>query len=142
MAARTGRGGGTAVRWAYGVIVALCAALAVLVHHEVPSTGLSPMSGMSHVLPAGTSPDRHASPDAAQPSRADTATHPPHDGACSASGTQHCAAAGVNSLHLAVPAHSTLPTPATPAPTLSRHAPGAVVSRAPPDLSVLSRLRI
>ncbi|MET7736993.1 hypothetical protein ABZT02_37530 [Streptomyces sp. NPDC005402] len=48
MARRAGRGGG-AVRWAYGVIVLLRAALAGLVHHEVSATGASPTSLISGI---------------------------------------------------------------------------------------------
>ncbi|MET8079213.1 hypothetical protein [Streptomyces sp. NPDC005303] len=135
MARRAGRDGG-AVRSAYLVVFALCAVLAVLVHHEVSAAGVSPISGMSHGAMSAT------------PALSATGGSSARDlgaGACTGAGMEHCSAAGVSSVHLVAQDRSGIPSPASPAqlsPTPSGHAPGAVVSRAPPDLSVLSRLRI
>ena len=130
---RAGRSGGRAVRWAYGVVVTLCAVLAVLVHHEVTAIGAAPMPGMSHA---------HGMPDAPQPSISGSSTHDLGAGVCAGAGMQHCSAAGVSSVHLVAPEHSDVPPPVNLLSALSGHAAGAVVSRAPPDLSVLSQLRI
>lgn len=145
MTIRAGHSGGSAVRWAYGVIVTLCVVLAVLAHHEVSATGVPSMAGMSHAMPAAV----HAPhgipdvPDAAAPSVSGSSTHTPGDGMCAGAGMQHCSAASVGSVHLVAPDHSEIPPPANlPRALLSGPAPGAVVSRAPPDLSVLSQLRI
>ncbi|WP_405881240.1 DUF6153 family protein [Streptomyces sp. NBC_01136] len=145
MAMRAGRsGGGTAVRWAYGVIVTLCAALAVLVHHEVSTTGVPPMPGMAHAaMPTTVNVNAvHVMPDAAEPSVSGSSTHGLDGGMCAGAGMQHCSAASVGSVQLVVPDHSGFPSPVNLSQALSGHAPGAVVSRAPPDLSVLSQLRI
>ncbi|MFD8221940.1 DUF6153 family protein [Streptomyces sp. NPDC059697] len=143
MAMRARRsGGGTAVRWAYGVIVTLCAALAVLVHHEVSTIGVPPMPGMSHAAMPTTVHSVHVMPDTAEPFFSGSSTHNLDDGSCAGAGMRHCSAASVGSVHLVVPEHSGFPPPVNLSQALSGHAPGAVVSRAPPDLSVLSQLRI
>jgi hypothetical protein len=143
MAVRAGHSGGTAVRWAYGVIVTLCAVLAVLVHHEVSTTGVSPMAGMSHAAIPSAVHGAHGMPEAAAPSVSDSSTHSPGHGMCAGAGMQHCSAASVGSVHLVAPDHSEIPPSANlPRALLSGPAPGAVVNRAPPDLSVLSQLRI
>jgi hypothetical protein len=55
---------------------------------------------------------------------------------------QHCTAASVPAVQLALPNQSAFDLSADLLPALSGRAPGAVTSRAPPDLSVLSQLRI
>jgi hypothetical protein len=135
-------GGGIAVRWAYGVIVALCAALAVLVHHEVSTVGAPPMPGMSHAAMPTTLHAGHAMPKAAQPSFSGASTHDLDEGVCAGAGMQHCGAASVASTPLVAPDPSEFPSPVNLPRVLSGRAPGAVVSRVPPDLSVLSQLRI
>lgn len=144
MAMRAGRGsgGGSAVRWVRGVFVTLCAVLAVLVHHEVSTLGVSPMPGMSRAATPSAAHSTHVMPDAAAPSVSGSSTHNLDAGGCAGAGMQHCAATGVGSTHLVVPDHSGFPSPVNLPQALSGHAPGAVVSRAPPDLSVLSQLRI
>ncbi|MFF0018010.1 hypothetical protein [Streptomyces sp. NPDC005374] len=141
MAMRAGRGGG-AVRWAYGVVVTLCAVLAVLVHHEVTAIGAAPMPGMSLAAMQAADHAGHGMPDAVQPSFSGSSTHDLGAGTCAGAGMQHCGAAGVSSVHLVAPDHNDVPPPVNLPPTLSGNAPGTVVSRAPPDLSVLSQLRI
>lgn len=138
MAMRAGRGsGGTAVRWAYGVIVTLCTALAVLVHHEVPTVWVPPMPAMPSTVRAA-----HVVPDTAAPSFSNSSTHHLDDDVCAGAGMQHCSAASVGPVQLVAPDHSESPLPVKLPQPLSWHAPGAVASRAPPDLSVLSQLRI
>ncbi|KPI02309.1 hypothetical protein OK074_5310 [Actinobacteria bacterium OK074] len=144
MTMRAGRrGGGSAVvRWAYGVVVTLCAALALLVHHEVSMPGVPPMPGMARAAMPSATPAAHVMSDTAAPSVSDPSTHTLDDGGCAGTGMQHCGAANVGSTHLVVPDHSGFPPPVNLPRALSARAPGALVSRAPPDLSVLSQLRI
>jgi hypothetical protein len=139
---------GAAARWTRAAVIALVAALAVLVHHEtaaavthVPSarvSGTSSMAGMHHKAPPAmpVHMSGHAMPSAV------TAPAAVHDGgACSGTAMQHCSAAGVDSMKL-VPPHqpSTGCAPAiSPSAAAGRDVPGTT-GRAPPDLSVLSRL--
>ncbi|MCG7522936.1 DUF6153 family protein [Streptomyces sp. OfavH-34-F] len=61
---------------------------------------------------------------------------------CGMSGMQHCTAAGVGSVQLAVPGQSPVFAPADLHQAVPGSAPAGAVGRAPPDLSVLSQLRI
>ena len=148
--ARRVRARSGAVRWSRAVVLALIAALAVLVHHEtaagavtrIPSSAASVMSGIpgmgsmsSMTMPMD--PAGHEAP------RAGTLAADSVDGACSGMAMQHCSAAGVDTLKLAPPSEPALgqDDAATPGAPTSRDIPGTV-SRAPPDLSVLSRLLI
>ncbi|WP_189269258.1 hypothetical protein [Streptomyces fuscichromogenes] len=132
--------GGTAVRWAYGVFLTLCVALAVLVHHETPATDVSAMPGAVHT-PSVRS-------DRAAPSGAGVS--PLHDigdatcaCACVMPGSQHCGAASVESVRLAAPGPVAFDPLARLRPSVAGRVPGATaIGRAPPDLSVLSQLRI
>ncbi|MGR3937749.1 hypothetical protein [Streptomyces sp. BRA346] len=143
-----GRARGGAVRWARVAAVALLAALAVLLHHEtnsafppsVRATVMTGMAGMAHASSATMSMDGDGD-GRDGPARASApAAHGDDAGACSGMAMQHCSTAGVDGVAYMPPnepwggregdAH------ATPA---GRFVPGAV-SRAPPDLSVLSRL--
>ncbi|GAA2491749.1 hypothetical protein GCM10010276_34040 [Streptomyces longisporus] len=63
-------------------------------------------------------------------------------GGCAASGMQHCATASVDSVQLAVPAENECSPLVDLREAKAGQAPAAVVERAPPDLSVLSQLRI
>jgi hypothetical protein len=132
--------------------------LAVLVHHEtaatvthVPPPGASAASGLAgmHHSPASALPPpvthppvthpqpngRTASPGVTTPAATDDR------GACSGTAAQHCSAAGVDSVQLAPPHQSVLSrAPAVrPGAAVGRDVPGTT-GRAPPDLSVLSRL--
>lgn len=162
MAIRAARGGGIAVRWAYGVFLTLCVALAVLVHHEtsvasvasvtsttsvtpltpIPSmTAPWPMSAPSHAahaMPGGS----HAAAGHAAPTASGSPAHGVDSGDCVMPGMQHCTTASVGSVHLAAPGQSWLAPPADPEPTADSRAPASAVGRAPPELSVLSQLRI
>ncbi|MFG2472899.1 hypothetical protein ACGFXB_46995 [Streptomyces canus] len=136
MTTRTARSGGIAVRWAYGVFLTLCVALAVLVHHETFATVVSPMRGAAHAAhanAAGTSHAHHAR---------GSSTHSADAGGCAMPGMQHCTTASVDSVQLAPPGRSALDPSADLRQAPVGHAPGATVGRSPPDLSVLSQLRI
>ncbi len=145
MTIRSARGGGTAARWAYGVLVTLCVALAVLVHHETPSTDVSSMSSMPdpvhavHVMPDGTPPSSVPTQARVSGTAANYAGH----GTCDMPGMQHCASANVGSVQLAVPDQIAFDPLLNLRQTAAGRTPGAAVAvRAPPDLSVLSRLRV
>ncbi|OIJ84671.1 hypothetical protein [Streptomyces colonosanans] len=129
--------------------IALVAVLAVLVHHETatPMTHVQPssrmveaigMAGMDH----GSAPPARSRSDA--PALLSGATAPVAvgpDGPCSGMAMQHCSAAGVDTVKLVPPAGLAVGhTPAAPSRAAAgRDIPGTV-SRAPPDLSLLSRL--
>ncbi|WP_030901120.1 DUF6153 family protein [Streptomyces sp. NRRL F-5126] len=135
MAQRAARGsGGTALRWTYGVLGTLCVALAVLVHHETCAVAM-PTAGMASTL----SPGHDAHVPAGRPS---ASVHGVVSGGCGMSGMQHCAAASVGSVQLPAPGQSPFVAPADLRATVPGTAPTSAVGRAPPDLSVLSRLRI
>ncbi|MGW1375541.1 hypothetical protein ACWD6P_14870 [Streptomyces sp. NPDC002446] len=143
MTARAG-----AVRWAGGVVLALLAALAVLIHHETAAITASPPRSAAH---AG-----HAMPAMGHPSPAPHAAAADHtdlhgtpapahgaDGsACTDPGMQHCTTASVEVFQLDVPSQGHAAQPADPYRAGPGALPAGTVSRAPPDLSVLSRLRI
>ncbi|MER5224522.1 DUF6153 family protein [Streptomyces flaveus] len=139
--------GGMAVRWAYGVFLTLCVTLAVLVHHETSMTATSPMSGSARMpAPAHAAQamahSGHVMAGEATPSASESSTHGAHSGACAMPGMQHCATAGVGSVQLAAPGQSTFDPPADLERAAAGRAPASTVGRAPPDLSVLSQLRI
>lgn len=151
-----------AVRWTRGAVIALFAALAVLVHHETAAAALAPtMSSAVHVMPgmpgaamAGGSAGQamamssHAHGGAAaQPAEPTVAAAAPSlsdDGpACNGMVMQHCASASVDAVKLVPPTESWVPKGLAPhdVATAGTEAAGTV-GRAPPDLSVLSQLRI
>jgi hypothetical protein len=152
MATVAHRGGGAAhgamLRWTQVAVIALVTVLAVLVHHEtaaaithgapteVPAT--SSLAGMHHLPPSAVL--LHAYGHIEPPSAAASAVAH-HDGACSGTAWQHCSAASVDSVKLAPPHQpSTGWAPALhPGAAAGRDVPGTT-GRAPPDLSVLSRL--
>ncbi|MEW2400445.1 hypothetical protein [Streptomyces sp. NPDC046862] len=147
---RSAPGGGTAVRWAYGVFLALCVALAVLVHHETPAvsaTSARPMPSAAHAVHASHAARAvhtfHGLQGATTaPSVSDTSPHNADGGGCAMPGTQHCTTASVDTVQLAVPGRTAFAPRADLRHDPAGHAPGAAVGRAPPDLSVLSQLRI
>src|SRR4051812_44639372 len=97
MRTRTARSSGVAVRWAYGVFLTLCVALAVLVHHETSVTAVSPMPGAAHAAhatAAGTSHSHHA---------LTSSSHSVDAGGCAMPGMQHCTTASVDSVQLVPP---------------------------------------
>ncbi|MFF8991182.1 hypothetical protein ACF09H_14785 [Streptomyces sp. NPDC014983] len=130
-----------AARRSWAAVLALLAAFVVLVHHDMgavpaaPATAMSAMPGMGHAAHGMTGPDMAALTSAMD-----------HDtgGACSGADMQHCTSAAVGSPQWLVP--PTVRTPAVPGVPghgvlAGRGLPGHP-HRAPPDLSVLSRLLI
>ncbi|MBW8795383.1 MAG: hypothetical protein JF597_17820 [Streptomyces sp.] len=137
---------GSAVRCARAVVVALLAALAVLVHHDtmsvvMPVHSTSAMAGMDHTSAAMTPTAAPAAHGTAL-KVANTAMGD-DGGACPGPGMQHCSAGDVGTAKL-------LPSPAAVTIVRSdalrgmpaRRDPTGTSHRAPPDLSVLSRLLI
>lgn len=134
MTIRSARGG-IAVRWAYGVFLTLCVALAVLVHHETPAMDTSSMPDMAHAV--------HAMPAGTPPSVSGASAHSADDGTCAMPTMQHCTAASVASVQLAAPAQAAFDPLMNLRQAAAGRTPGAAaVGRAPPDLLVLSQLRI
>ncbi|MXM67993.1 hypothetical protein GR925_32310 [Streptomyces sp. HUCO-GS316] len=153
-----------AVRWAGAAVIALLAALAVLMHHETADAAIGRTSGSAaHVMTPGmVMADSHAAPattvsghghghghghtagQAAEP-RAGTApaTSSSHGPACSGMAMQHCSTASLEVIKLAAPSQTPVPwrLAAYGAVATGPKAAGTV-DRAPPDLSVLSQLRI
>ncbi|MGW3941210.1 DUF6153 family protein [Streptomyces phaeochromogenes] len=138
-------GGGTAVRWAYGALLALFVALAVLVHHETSAAGTPSAQHAAHGAMSSmpnTAHTLHVMPGQTAPSVSDASPHNVGDSGCAAPGMQHCATVSVGSVQLAVPGLIEF----DPLSNLRQYkvgrTPGATVGRAPPDLSALSQLRI
>ncbi|EGG44417.1 hypothetical protein SGM_5232 [Streptomyces griseoaurantiacus M045] len=135
MAVRAADGGSGAVRWAYGVLLTLCVALAVLVHHETSAMSAAPpVPRPVHAV--------HSIPDGAAPSVSDVSSHSAGGSGCAMPGMQHCGAAALSTVHLVLPGRSMPDVITPPGPAGEGRAPAAAVGRAPPDLSVLSQLRI
>ncbi|OIK06137.1 hypothetical protein [Streptomyces monashensis] len=137
---------GSAPRWTWATVVALLAALAVLIHHDsvgavTPTTAMSAMPGTDHTASVRTTArtGHHEAARTAAPAM-------DHDGggACSGPAMQHCSSGDVGTPRLLAPpsalAH-TVHGSATPGFPHGR-SPSGVAYRAPPDLSVLSRLLI
>ncbi|MEU5893731.1 hypothetical protein ABZ835_44010 [Streptomyces sp. NPDC047461] len=135
MTFRSARGGGKAVRRAHGVLLTLCVALTVLVHQEPPATDASAM--------ADAAPAVHVIAEQSTASASPAPTHEVGPGACSLPGMPHCTAALVGSVQLAVPRQVASDPLLTPRQGAARRAlETSAVGRAPPDLYVLSRLRL
>ena len=146
----TGRGGG----WWRSAVMAVWLALAVLVHHAALSGDLSAGAPVAHSMamagvagrasPASTSAPR-ATVDRTDPSARAASAHRDGSGgagACAVSGMQVCTTASVDTVSLAVPVLGRWAPIADLFQVVAGPVPGAPVGRAPPDLSVLSRLRI
>jgi hypothetical protein len=147
-----------AVRWADAAVIALLAALAVLIHHEtaVAATSSTPSSA-THVMPPGmamadsrSAPEPmpgHAHESGPEQTAEPIVTAPPmsgaHGQACSGMAMQHCATASFEVVKLVPPTQSRESSglasygAVTAAPKIA-----GAADRAPPDLSVLSQLRI
>lgn len=151
MAIRAAHSGRGVVHWTYGVFLTLFVALAVLVHHE--TAAMSASQGASHVMSASSMPAMDASsmpsaaahvmPDGAVPTAWEpSSAHSMDTGGCAAPGMQHCATSSIASVQLAVPAENELSLFADLREAAAGSTPAGTVGRAPPDLSVLSQLRI
>ncbi|MER6123939.1 hypothetical protein ABT173_15030 [Streptomyces sp. NPDC001795] len=137
---------GSAVRCAWTVVVALLAALAVLIHHDTtsaPAPAMSAMADMDHTSAAMPMTTTAASAGHGTAFQAANMAMDDHSGACSGPAMQHCSAGDVGTTKLAPPpatAHVGR-SDASYGVLAGRGLPGAS-HRAPPDLSVLSRLLI
>ncbi|MFG2935913.1 hypothetical protein [Streptomyces sp. NPDC048282] len=137
---------GSAARCARAVVVALLAALAVLVHHDttsvvMPDHSMSAMAGMDHTSVAMTPTAAPAAHDTVLKT-ANTAMGD-EGGACSGPGMQHCSAGDVGTAKLLPPPAAATVVRSDAFPSMSaQRDPTGTSYRAPPDLSVLSRLLI
>ncbi|MFK0112123.1 hypothetical protein [Streptomyces sp. NPDC091217] len=144
---RIGRPRGSALRWTWAAVVALLAALAVLVHHDAavsatPATAMSVMPGMHHTAAAAQATAQTGHEEAART----VAPAMDHDGggACSGPAMQHCSSGDVGTPQLLTPP-SAVPHAVQGSPVQgirAGHGLSGISHRAPPDLSVLSRLLI
>lgn len=141
-ARRTSARGGT-VLGVHGVVVTLFAVLVVLVHHETTAgtATQTPTSGTTASVAASTISQHHQGHTSAMQASAPAPPAPGSgEGPCSAMASQHCSAASVDTVNPPPPTAACLHRAddcALGSPT-GRTAPGTA-SRAPPDLSVLSR---
>ncbi|MEW2626243.1 hypothetical protein [Streptomyces sp. NPDC048106] len=147
---RTGSRGG-APRRSWAAVLALLAALVVLVHHDLgpapaaPATAMSAMSRTGHAVHGMAG---HGMAEHGMTGQDMTALTPvmDHDGggACSGADMQHCTSGAVGSPQWLVPPavgpHTVQGAP--PRGVLAGHGLPGNPHRAPPDLSVLSRLLI
>ncbi|MGA5189251.1 hypothetical protein ACPCSL_22040 [Streptomyces griseoincarnatus] len=149
-----------AVRWARAAVIALLAALAVLIHHETAAAAIgSTPSSAAHVMTPGmvmsgshaaaaTAMSVHghgsAAAQAAEPTTAAVPTKSNADSPpCSGMTMQHCATASFEVVKLAPPTQTPVPLGlAVPGAAATGPMAAGTVNRAPPDLSVLSQLRI
>jgi hypothetical protein len=123
-----------------GLFVTLLAVLALLVHHEIAyALDASPAAMPGHSIHTATTPVAHAQTDS---SGRDRLTAEADVAACPSMVMQHCSAAGVSSPQLAAPARSPAPASGADHSSITRADLVRSVGRAPPDLSVLSQLRI
>ncbi|WOT39051.1 hypothetical protein [Streptomyces coeruleorubidus] len=144
------------VRRARAALIALLAALAVLIHHETAAAAISSnLSSAAHMMTPGmVMSGNHAAPatgmsghghgsaaeltTAAVPTKS-IADSPP----CSGMTMQHCATASFEVVKLAPPTQTPVPWGLTvPVGVATGPKAAGAVNRAPPDLSVLSQLRI
>lgn len=137
------------MRWAYGAVLAVCAALVVLVHHETAAFTVSsmPMAPSTRVaapeMAHGSASAAHGHTRADSPDNRAAAAmvHRDGEGACGAMGGQHCSTASLSTLSLAPPPSGAGSSIAQPPPVVGSALPPRTIGRAPPDLSVLSCLR-
>lgn len=142
MAIGTAGSGGSAIRWAYGALLALCVALAVLIHHGTAAAGLPSRVSAAHAsaMPAGH--NGHAMPLEQPLSIAGSSAHGLGAGACSAPGMQHCAPTSAETVQLPLPLLGRVEQFPSLYEASTGLLPARAIGRAPPDLSVLSQLRI
>jgi hypothetical protein len=146
----------SAIRCAGGAVIALLAALAVLIHHETAAVSDAPVPHATHsthsthnghAMPGMASSSAAAARHVSDPTHADRFSTPaPEHGVdgsnCAVPGMQHCTTASVEVLKLPMPPQGTPMQMASPYQAQPGPRPAGTVGRAPPDLSVLSRLRI
>ncbi|MFJ8196559.1 hypothetical protein [Streptomyces sp. NPDC096152] len=165
---RWGEASNGAVRCVWGAVVAVLAAFAVLVHHDAAGPMAVPGSPASVSAMSGTRAVRdmsamhgtdampgmgHASP--ATGTRTTTVTGATKtlgaadlpagsgDNTCSSAAAGHCSAAGLSTVQLVSPPADPRAGPADAVHGVrAAHSPHGVAHRAPPDLSLLSRLLI
>lgn len=145
---RRARSRGSAVRCARAVVIALLAALAVLIHHDtttaaMPARAMSAMAGMDHT-PATIAMTTTAASAGHDTALQATNTATDDDiGACSGPAMQHCSAGDVATAKPAPPpAAAHLGRSDASHGLFAGHGLPGTSHRAPPDLSVLSRLLI
>lgn len=150
------------VRWVRAAVIALFAALAVLIHHETAAAAIgSTTSSAPHVMTPGmVMSGGHAAPatamsghghgpasTAGQAAESTTAAAPTMSSAdgppCSGMAMQHCSTGSFEVVKLPVPVQTSAPWGlAAPEAVATGPASAGTADRAPPDLSVLSQLRI
>ncbi|GAA2820232.1 hypothetical protein GCM10019017_77990 [Streptomyces showdoensis] len=110
-----------------GVLFMLLVAFAVLVHHEAAPAAATPARGMTHAMPS----------DASSAEEAKAAM-----GVCPSPGAGHCSAPVVDPPTVAAKALGEADRTRRVSGPSARPVLGATLGRAPPDLSILSQLRI
>ncbi|MEU2775472.1 hypothetical protein ABZ646_21645 [Streptomyces sp. NPDC007162] len=136
----------SAARCVRAVVGALLAALAVLVHHDttpavMPAHSMSAMAGTDHASAAMT-PTAASAAHGTVLKAAYTAMGD-EGGACSGPGMQHCSAGDVGTAKLLPQPAAVIVVRSGAFPSVSaQRDPTGTSYRAPPDLSVLSRLLI
>ena len=146
MAIRAAHSGGGAVRWTYGAFLALCVALAVLVHHETVTSrmmGASAVPALDAASTRGADHAAHVMPGKSSPTTWDASSaHNADAGGCAEPGMQHCTTASLGTAPLAVPGETGVALLVDLRERTQERTSSGTVGRAPPDLSVLSLLRI
>lgn len=141
---RARQGVGRVGRVVCAAVVAVLAALAVLAHHELSAT---PTTGHVMAMPAGDTASVAGHRHGRTVGQAALNGVPQVGGvdraACSGTAMQHCSAAGLEALKLRAPLEApVLWSPAEAEAVVGVPEATGTVERAPPDLSVLSQLRI
>ncbi|OIK28293.1 DUF6153 family protein [Streptomyces malaysiense] len=140
---RIGSRGGVA-RHAWAAVLALLAAFAVLVHHDLVAAPAASATAMSAMPATDRTAHRMSGRDLTETEVLNSAVDHDTGGACSGAGMQHCASGAVGSPQWldppTAPAHAVRPAP--PRGVLAGRGLPGNPHRAPPDLSVLSRLLI
>ncbi|MEV1066244.1 DUF6153 family protein [Streptomyces sp. NPDC050263] len=133
---------GGAARWVRGLLVTLCAVVAVLLHHELAGSPVTTMSMATPHAMSGPVSVPAAHPHMGSPPSTGAMAHGPDGAACPSMAMQLCAAAGVDAVQLTAPPESPAPTVPARIAELTGVDIARSVNRAPPDLSLLSQLRI
>ncbi|MFF9807680.1 DUF6153 family protein [Streptomyces coeruleorubidus] len=143
---------GGVVRWVRGMFVTLCAVFAVLVHHDLSHVPVASASATSERAPVASASvmaghTHHSAPMSATHPQADAAeektpTGSPDGTGCASMAVQHCSTAYVTAVQIAAPSESPIPAVPIQYATVTGVDLARSVSRAPPDLSLLSQLRI